>query len=54
MRFFIEHVLLKKNEKIIIQSFDHIVLVSKGEFKFFSIKKKIKIISNGTDLKKKL
>jgi len=55
--YLIEQVLLEKYEKKIAESFDRIVLVSKRDSKYFSIrskvKKRVQIISNGTDIKKK-
>ena len=55
--YLIEQVLLEKYEKKIAESFDRIVLVSKRDGKYFSIgnkvKKRVQIISNGTDIKKK-
>ena len=55
--YFIELLLLKRYEKKIVDRFDHIILVSKIDKKEFLVKKKIKrkinIITNGTDLKKK-
>ena len=55
--YLIEQVLLEKYEKKIAESFDRIVLVSKRDDKYFSIrnkvKKRVQIISNGTDIKKK-
>ena len=55
--YFIEKILLKNYEKKVINYFNHKVLVSKTDKKKFStknkLKNKIKIISNGTDLKKK-
>ena len=55
--YLIEQVLLEKYEKKIAESFDRIVLVSKRDSKYFSIrskvKKRVQIISNGTDVKKK-
>jgi glycosyltransferase involved in cell wall biosynthesis len=55
--YLIEQVLLEKYEKKIAESFDRIVLVSKRDAKYFSIgnkvKKRVQIISNGTDIKKK-
>ena len=56
--YLIEKILLEKYEKKIIEPFNRIVLVSKEDVKYFSIsnklKRKIKIVSNGTDSKKKL
>ena len=55
--YFFEKILLKSYEKNIINSFSHTVLVSQADKNKFSIKnrlkKKIRIISNGTDLKAK-
>ena len=54
--YFIERLLIEKYEKKIIKSFNYSVLVSDEDLKSFAIKNnsKIKIITNGTDLKKKI
>ena len=56
--YFIEQMLVEKYEKNISKLFSKIVLVSKKDSKFFLIehnkKKRIQIVSNGTDKKKKL
>ena len=55
--YLMEKILLKKYEKKIIESFNQTVLVSKQDVKYFSVsnklKKRIKIIPNGTDPRKK-
>ena len=56
--YLLENILLKKYEKNAAVLFNQIALVSKIDYKHFfidnKIKKKIKIITNGTNLKKKL
>ena len=52
--YFLEYILLKKYEKKIQRFFDHIVLVSKKDIQSFLIRKKVKVIPNGTNIKKKL
>ena len=56
--YFLEKFLIEKYEKKSVKLFNYSVLVSKEDLKFFSlknnIKNKIKIISNGSDLKKKI
>ena len=56
--YFLEYILSKKYEKKIINFFNHIVLVSKEDKSKFSLKiekkTKIKVITNGTDLKRKI
>ena len=54
--YLIEKYLTERYEKKIIKLFDYTVLVSKEDLKFFSIKnnQKIKIITNGTDYKRKV
>ena len=55
--YFLEQVLVKKYEKKIANFFNKIIFVSGNDSKYFFIgnknKKKIQIITNGTDLKKK-
>ena len=55
--YFLEQILVKKYEKKIANFFNKIIFVSGNDSKYFFIgnknKKKIQIITNGTDLKKK-
>ena len=55
--YLIEQFLLEKYEKKLAESFDRIVFVSKRDSKHFlignKVKKRVQIISNGTDIKKK-
>jgi len=55
--YFLEHILVKKYEKKIANFFNKIIFVSGNDIKYFFIgnknKKKIQVITNGTDLKKK-
>ena len=56
--YLLEQILLEKYEKKTAKLFDQIVLVSKRDGNYFSIgnkvKKRVQIISNGTEVKKKL
>ncbi len=52
--YLIEHLFLKKYEKKIQHFFDHVVLVSQKDVQSFLVKKKIKVIPNGTNNSKKI
>ena len=54
--YFLEKLLLVNYEKKIVKIFNKVILVSKNDLNnpFFKNNKKIKVITNGTDLKKKI